>query len=397
MSTSSEEPRLERPLSRAAAGAGGRAAAPARVLARLGRPRWRAGLGLLALAAVGLAALVLWQSGAGRPREPGLTGTAGPVRRAAAELPTVAVVRRTVAQTAEAVGTVRAVVSTTVSSKATGRVRELRVRAGERIERGQVLVVLSGEEARARVAQARAGLAAAEAASAEADRDYDRFRQLAAEQAATRRELEAAEARARVAQARVREARSALREAEALASDLVVRAPLTGVVADTQIDPGELAVPGRSLLTLYDPRRLRLEAFVREELGRRLAPGEPVEVSIDALGATLDGSIEVVVPQADPASRAFLAKVALAPHPALYPGMFGRLRFPIGSTEILAVPRRAVQLIGQLETVEVVEGGAVRTRQVRTGKAYGEVVEILAGLDAGERVVLPERAREAQQ
>ncbi len=349
--------------------------------------RRRAGA-LAAAAVVVLAVLALW-----RPwREaapPGPSGAPVPVARSAAGLTTVVIETRTVEAVTEAVGTVRASLSATVSSKATGRVADLRVRSGDRVERGQVLLVVAGEETGARVDQARAALEAAEAALADAERELARMRRLVAEQIIARRELEAAEARAQVARARVREARSAVSEASALAGDLVVRAPMTGVVAETLVDVGDLAAPGRPLLTVYDPTRLRLEAPVRESLARRLAPGQSVRVVVDAIGAEVDGTVEVVVPEADPAARSFLVKAALPRVPGLYPGMFGRLRFPTGTVEILAVPRRAVRPVGQLETVDVVEDDVVRTRQVRLGRSYGDLVEVLAGLSPGERVVLP--------
>ncbi len=318
---------------------------------------------------------------------PGPSGAAG--ARPAAGLATTVVERRTVEAVTEAVGTVRARLSATVSSKGTGRVVELRVRSGDRVERGHVLLVLAGEETGARVDQARAALEAAEASLADAERDLARMRQLAAEQIVARRDVDAALARTEVARARAREARSAVTEASALAGDLVVRAPMTGVVAETLVDVGDLAAPGRPLLTVYDPTRLRLEAPVREALARGLAPGQRVEVAVDALAATVDGRVEVVVPEADPAARSFLVKVTLPRTPGLYPGMFGRLRFPTGAVEILAVPHGAVHLVGQLETVDVVEGEVVRTRQVRLGRSYGDLVEVLAGLSPGERVVLP--------
>lgn len=340
---------------------------------------------LAAAAAVALALLALWRPW--QAAEP--PGVPTEAVRSAEGLATALVEMATVEEVTEAVGTVRASLFATVSSRATGRVAELRVRSGDRVERGQVLVVLTGEEAAARVDQARAALEAAEAALADAERELARTRRLVGERIIARRELEAAEARAEVARARVREARSAVGEARALAEDLVVRAPMTGVVSETLVDVGDLAAPGRPILTVYDPTRLRLEAPVRESLARRLERGQRVQVVIDAIGAEVTGTVEVIVPEADPAARSFLVKTALPRVPGLYPGMFGRLRFPTGTVEILAMPKRAVQLVGQLETVGVVEDGAVRTRQVRTGRTYGDLVEVLAGLSPGERVVLP--------
>lgn len=330
--------------------------------------------------------LLVWR--AGREGPPGPSGAPAPARSAEG-LATALVERRTVEATTEAVGTVRARLSATVSSKGMGRVLDLRVRSGDRVTRGQVLMVLAGEETAARVEQARAAVRATEVSLADAERDLTRLRQLAAEQIVARRDVDAAEARAEVARARVLEAQSALSEAAALARELTVTAPMTGVVAETLVDVGDLAAPGRGLLTVYDPTRLRLEAPVRETLARRLASGQRVQVVVDAIGAEMEGEVDVVVPEADPAARSFLVKVNLPKLPGLFPGMFGRLRFVTGSVEILAVPRAAVRLVGQLETVEVVEDGSVRTRQVRLGRTYGDLVEVLAGLSAGERVVVP--------
>ncbi|MHC4608550.1 MAG: efflux RND transporter periplasmic adaptor subunit, partial [Planctomycetota bacterium] len=165
--------------------------------------------------------------------------------------------------------------------------------------------------------------------------------------------------------------------------------PIDGVVVTKHMEPGDLAVPGKPVLTLQDPRNLRLEVQVPERCAEKAAIGREVRVRIDALQGELRGIVDEVSPVADPKSRTFLAKVALPEDPGLRPGMFGRLLEDCGRRKVLLIPSSAVEKVGQLETVRVLgKDGRARDRHVRTGKRVGDDVEVLSGLEAGEKVVV---------
>jgi membrane fusion protein, multidrug efflux system len=166
-----------------------------------------------------------------------------------------------------------------------------------------------------------------------------------------------------------------------------VVSPGNGVVAEKMIDVGDLATPGRTLFTIFDPHQMRLEAQVGEQFGPSLHTGNPVKILIPSLKLEIKSTLAEIVAQAASASRTFLVKAPLPFNPDLRPGVFGRLFFNGQERQVLLIPATAVKNIGQLETVQVVAAEGVKLRQIRTGKTYGMYLEILSGLQVGEKVV----------
>jgi multidrug efflux pump subunit AcrA (membrane-fusion protein) len=163
---------------------------------------------------------------------------------------------------------------------------------------------------------------------------------------------------------------------------------MTGIIIDKEVDAGDTVMPGQILVTLYDPTRLQLVASVRESLTQRLTVGQDVDVTIEALGRTCTGQVSEIVPQSAAATRAFDVKVTGACPPGVYSGMFGRLLIPLDDEEVVLVPRAAVRRVGQLDIVDVADGDRLLRRAVELGRAFGDEVEVLAGLRPGERVAL---------
>ena len=140
---------------------------------------------------------------------------------------------------------------------------------------------------------------------------------------------------------------------------------------------------------MYDPDNLRLEAAVREQLSGRLTLGQQVQVTVDAIDKTMTGTVEEIVPSADPVSRTVTVKTAIPREEGIFPGMFGRIRIPLDPVKFLVIPKACVRQVGQLELVTVVKDGRPITRAVRTGRTWDDDIEILSGLSEGEEVVLP--------
>lgn len=128
--------------------------------------------------------------------------------------------------------------------------------------------------------------------------------------------------------------------------------------------------------------------MVREELAGRLRTGQAVEVTLDALGKQCQGTVSEVVPAADSRSRAFEVKVTGPCQPGIVTGMFGRLLVPLEPVAELRVPLAAVQSVGQLDFVQVVQGGQAHRRFVRLGERHGDQLTVLSGLTEGETVAL---------
>jgi RND family efflux transporter MFP subunit len=163
---------------------------------------------------------------------------------------------------------------------------------------------------------------------------------------------------------------------------------VSGVVTEKKVEVGSMAVPGTPLFTVEDNSSFKLELNVDESLSEKLKIGLPVEVRIDSIGKEISGRIYEIVPRVDPLSRTFLVKVEIK-DPSLKTGLYGRALLPKGEKETMLVPRMAIVEKGQLIGVYAVDdNGIITYRLVRTGKVYGENVEVLSGLKGEERIVV---------
>jgi RND family efflux transporter MFP subunit len=345
----------------------------------------------LIIGAVVLAVLVvglLWLQGIFDPSKVG-PGTRVRDPERAGDRKTAEVESVTVPEVVQSVGTVRSRRTTRVSPRVMGTLLEITVNQGSEVSEGQVLARIDVREAEARLAAARANLAQAEAVFQRASADHRRYTELFEKGATTQERMEAATADHESAKATVDAARETVRAAEIVVGYAEIRAPLSGVVAEKLAEPGDLALPGKPILTIQDPKNLRLEADVREYLGDRVTVGSTVVVTFDApLSERHETVIEERAPEADPRTRTFRVKAGLPAETRARPGNFGRLRLTVGERTMLRIPAAAVRRIGQLETVRVLEDDRVLVRHVRTGKVLGDAVEVLSGLSAGEKVVV---------
>lgn len=306
---------------------------------------------------------------AARPPLPGLQEA--PARTATARREVVPLWR-------EVPSTVRSLNHIQVSSEITARVLRVHAETGQRVHKGDLLAELDPSSL---LAAREAALAALDLARAE----EERARRLHEQKVVSDRELDAARTALRRAEADLRLAETNLAKAR-------IVAPVDAVVEGREVGPGDLAVPGRPLYLLYDPRELCHEAHV--PVGDR---------EFVALGTVLpwrlgdqegEGPVSEVAPSSDPRSRTVRIRVPLPPglkvngeEPA--PGTFGTLRYRVGEREQISVPVEAVQRVGELEMVLVREDGGWERRMVRTGAREGDRVEILSGLEGGEEVGLP--------
>lgn len=287
-----------------------------------------------------------------------------------------------------AVGTVRAVHETSVASKLLAKVIEVNVVAGQKVQKGDVLMRLDNADLTARVEQAEAEADAARAARDQAQIEFDRIKGLFDKSAASKIELDRVQTALRSAEADLERAGQAIAEARTILGYATIAAPLDGVVVDKRVEVGDTATPGQVLLTLYDPTRMQLVASVRESLTHRLKVGESIGVRIDTMGHACKGQISEIVPEAESASRSFSVKVTGPCPPGVYSGMFGRLLIPLDTEEVLVIPQEAVRHVGQLELVDVVEDERIHRRAVKLGRVFDGDVEVLSGLGEAEQVVV---------
>lgn len=313
-------------------------------------------------------------------------------------------------------GIVRAKLTAPIASRVMAPVTEVRVRAGDRVRRGDLLLALDAREMTANRDRASASAAAAQESSSAAEADvaaadaglalaratHQRIAELAAKKSATPQELDqavaalrAAEAQARAAQARRAAARASEDAARSTASAADTGlsytrlvAPFDAVVSERSIDPGAMATPGTPLLVLEDPSSLRLEVRVDEARTAQIALGQPVAVSTAADAAWAAATVTEIA-RVDPASHAFIVKIDLAPGTVARAGSFGRARFDGPSRRTLTVPDASVVRRGQLAFVFVVDANQVaRLRALSTGAVTDGRIEVLAGVAEGDVLVL---------
>ncbi len=318
-------------------------------------------------------------------------------------IPVLAVQQANVPDLLETVGTVRAAQTSDAASQMMGNIVEIRAHEGDHVQRGQVLAVIDDSQPRAAVDRAIAGDLAAQQQLVGADSDLtlaestlNRYQTLFEKKSVSPQEFDEVKARQQAALARRDMARAGQAQAQAALSQARtsldytrIRAPFDGVVTEKKADSGTLASPGMPIFTVEDVRLYRLEATVNENDLQYVRTGEQVSVVVDVLdNAGLKGKVVQIIPAADAASRTFLVKIDLATDTHLRSGLFGRAQFSRGERQALLIPRSAVVERGQLQGIYVLDQNKVASlRYITLGKPSGAEVEVLAGLQDGERLV----------
>ncbi len=314
------------------------------------------------------------------------------VHAAAAEpIATATVQYRDVDTTYAAEAVVEAVRQSTVSAQVTGRIVELKFDVGDFVKKGQVIVRIDQTEARQLVAGGEAQVAQAEAAMENSRAALERNRQLAAQKFISQAALDKAEADFRVAQAQLKAARATAGQAVASRDYTVVVAPYSGVVSARHVELGEMAAPGKPLLTGFDPADMRVIATVPQYKIAEVRAGSRAMVEIPSLNKWIQATAITILPAADSRTHATRVRLDLPENLRdVYPGMFARAYFSVGHARKLVAPASAVIKRSELTAVYVVnDQNQPALRQVRLGEPAGQgEIEILAGVSAGEKVAL---------
>ncbi|WP_027478572.1 efflux RND transporter periplasmic adaptor subunit [Curvibacter gracilis] len=288
---------------------------------------------------------------------------------------------------------------TVIAAQVQGAIVALPVKAGQAVRAGQLLVRLDARAAQSGVDVSQAQLEAARALAAQAQREHQRQQALFEQQYVSQAALERSLAALRAAQAQVRATAAQTTAAHTQSGYYSVSAPYAGVISELPVSLGDLASPGRPLLTLFDPASLRLSVQVPESL----AAGQgSVRVQVDGLPA-FELPQGQWLPAVDPVSHTRTLRLTLPAEmsAALAPGRFARVWLPgrvlSAAPARLLVPQAAVLRRAELQAVYVItaEGRPV-LRQVRLGEARGDQVEVLTGLREGESVALDPQAAAAQ-
>jgi membrane fusion protein, multidrug efflux system len=333
----------------------------------------------------------------------------------------------------EAVGTVQSKNRSVVAAKVLGNIVALHVREGDTVRAGQVLIEIDNrdagiqlqktqaamrevqdslEEVERNIRAAESGRAAAQANETLAKTTFNRYETLfqrrsvspqefdevraryevaKAESARADRLLQAAAARQNQVRARTDQAKADIANARLYVGYSRIAAPIDGVVVSKQADVGYMATPGMPLLTIENSSRYQLYASVEESRLGTIHRNDQVHVVLEALGNTdLMGTVEEIVPVADPATRSYTVKIGLPNigETQLRSGLYGKARFITGQRKILSIPQSAITQQGQLIGVFVVDqSGVARLRFIKTGRGVGDRFEVLSGVNEGEEIV----------
>jgi RND family efflux transporter MFP subunit len=305
--------------------------------------------------------------------------------------------------TVRATGTLHARESATISTQVIGRIEQVLVHEGDKVKAGQTLIVLDDATQRAAVDQAQAAvkvaqsqLTAAQSEAGLAASTLDRYRQLQVEKSVSPQEMDEVTRKAEAAAARVDALRSQSDAAKAQESGALsmlgytrLRAPFAGVVTSRLADPGTLASPGLPLVQVDSDGPLQLQASVDESAIESLHKGMKISVTISSVpNGEVAGTVDEIVPAADPASHSFMVKIDLPRALSLHAGVYGTAEFATGKRQAIVAPRSAVALRGSLACVYVLDGnGIAQLRSITLGAAQGELIEVLSGLSSGEKLV----------
>lgn len=314
-----------------------------------------------------------------------------PSVEAALPFATVPVQYREVDQDYAAEAVVEAVKQAVVAAQISGRVVEVAVDVGDMVKKGQVLVridesevsqALAGNEAL--VAQARANLQNARLA-------HERSKQLLARKFISQAAVDKSLADYRSAEAQLKAALAGVGQTSATRSFATIVAPYDGIVAARQVEPGEMASPGKALVTFFSPKGLRVVASIPQYKLAQVRQSSSAQVEFPDLKQWVEGTRVTILPVADARTHTTRARVDLpADLKGVYPGMFARTHFSIGRAQKLLIPASAVVRRSEVAAVYVVDAkDQIHFRQVRLGEPVGkDEVEILSGLVQGEQVAL---------
>ncbi len=308
--------------------------------------------------------------------------------------PVAEVVEREWAQSYAAEGVVEAVRQSAIASQVSGVIVSLPVKAGDRVRAGQTLATIDARSAEQAVAASASQVVEAEANLANARRRHERNRDLVAKGFVSQAALDQSEAEFKSAQAQLDTARANAGQARTTRSYTVLTAPYAGIVGATDAQAGDMATPGKQLMTVFDPAELRVTATLPQAMLPKIRLQQAVPVEFPALEQEVLARRAVVVPLADTRTHTAQVRLDLPPVEGLLPGHYARARFATGSVHAIAVPAKAVVRRGEVTAVYVVDAQQRPVlRQVRLGESFAgapgsAMVQVLAGLKTGERVAL---------
>ncbi|WP_121338652.1 efflux RND transporter periplasmic adaptor subunit [Flavobacterium sp. 123] len=293
-------------------------------------------------------------------------------------------------------GKIEAENSANLSTRMMGYVTKIHVQVGQKVGAGQLLVSINNTDLQAKKAQVDASILQVTAGFNNAKKDYDRFVNLFKQQSASQKELDDMTARYEMAKAGLEGAKQMRNEVIAQFSYSNITAPFSGTVTNTFVKEGDMANPGMPLVSVEGASRLQVTAMVSENDIAAIKKGMAVKVLVKSSNETLTGKVNEVSLSAKNTGGQYLVKINLdKTDSSVLSGMFVNVQFPIENktetiqTDRILVPQTALIQQGQLTGIYTIgEGNIAILRWLRTGKNFGNQVEVLSGLTANEQYIV---------
>ncbi|WP_179352149.1 efflux RND transporter periplasmic adaptor subunit [Winogradskyella vidalii] len=290
-------------------------------------------------------------------------------------------------------GKIQASNSADLSTRMMGYVNKVHVNVGDKVKKGQLLVSINNADLQAKKAQVNAGITEATAAFKNAQKDYNRYKNLFAENSASQKEMDDMTANFEVAKARLESANQMKNEVNAQFTYSNITAPFSGTVTRKNVEAGNMANPGVPLVSIETPGHFEVMAMVPETEISEIKKGTTVDVLVKSIHQTIKGEVTEVSTSAKNTGGQYLVKIDLEKTEAnILSGMFTTVQFPIerkSKSELVLVPSEAIITKGQLTGLYTVsQSNTALLRWLRLGRTYGDQVEVLSGLNAGETYIV---------
>lgn len=304
-------------------------------------------------------------------------------------LETIPVERNELSETLVLDGVIEAVQQSTVSAQTSGKVQKLPFDVDDSVVAGDLIVQLDDSEQRARVSQAQGGRDEARAALDDARQQFTRIERVYERKLVSRQEFDRAKNGLAGAKARLERAEAALAEAREQLNYTRIVAPYGGILTERHVEIGESVSPGQPLLSGLSLEQLRVVVDLPQQYADLARRDRQAQVTL-ADGRVLETGDLTFYPYANPATHTFRLRMRLSePNGSLFPGMLVKVGVPVATRDALWIPAGSLVRRSELRAVFVLDDqNRPRLRQVRTGAEHEGRLEVLAGLSAGERVVV---------
>ncbi|WP_281846614.1 efflux RND transporter periplasmic adaptor subunit [Olleya namhaensis] len=290
-------------------------------------------------------------------------------------------------------GKIQATNSADLSTRMMGYVNKVYVNVGDKVRKGQLLVSINNIDLQAKRAQVNAGITEANAALSNAQKDYNRFKNLFADNSASQKEMDDMTANYEMAKARVEAANQMKNEINAQFAYSNITAPFSGTVTSKNVEAGNMANPGVSLISIETPGNFEVMAMVPETEISAIKKGATVAVLVKSINKTVKGRVKEVSTSAKNTGGQYLVKIDLDKTDAnILSGMFTTVQFPVerkATSSMVLIPNEAIVTNGQLSGVYTVsQSNTAILRWLRLGRTFGDQVEVLSGLNADEAYIV---------